>query len=254
MSNLHELFLQEIRQERGKFLSRDPAELCVDELEGLPEPVKRYLFYCGFVGRKKQWYTQLSWANVEMKLSSGGKWRKMECTQFNSVPEPVRIVHMKMRVGGILPLEARDKFQNGQGNMLVRLMRMFTLADVRGREMNESALVTLLSEALLIPAYAVQPYIRWEAIGLSRAVAFISGGEEVVHGVFVFNEAGEFIRFESLQRWKTGKRGHLKRTPWRITVSDYVNRDGIRHPTRASAAWLEGQEWVDYFRGELRWE
>jgi len=254
MTSLHELYLQEIRQERGKFLSRDQDELSPDELSGLPEPVQWYLVYCGFVGRKKQWYTQLRWANVEMKLSSRGKWRRMDCFQFNSVPEPVRIVHMKARIGGVLSLEARDKFQNGRGNMLVRLLRLFTLADVRGREMDDSALVTVLAEALLIPAYAVQPYIQWEAIGPDRAVAFIRGGESVVHGVFIFNGQGEFVRFESMQRWKAEKAGHFKRTPWRITVGDYVSRDGIRHPTRVSAAWLEGQKWVEYFRGELRWE
>jgi len=208
---------------------------------------------CGFAGRKKQWYAQLNWANVEMKLGPGGRWRKIECHQFNSVPEPVRIVHMKMRLGGFLPLEARDKFQGGRGNMLVRLLKVFTLENARGPEMDESALVTLLAEALLIPAYAVQPYVRWEAVGADRAVAFISGGEAVVHGLFTFNEAGEFVRFESRQRWKTGKGGHFTRTPWRITVGDYVSRDGIRHPTRAAAAWLEGEEWVEYFRGELRW-
>lgn len=253
MTTLHALYLEEIRQERGKFLSRDPLELSGDELAGLPAPVRRYMTVCGFVGRKKQWYAQLNWANVEMKLLRRGRWRKMECHQFNSVPEPVRIVHMKMRLGGVLPLEARDKFQDGRGNMLVRLLKVFTLENVRGKEMDESALVTLLAEALLMPAYAVQPYIRWEAVGPDRAVAFISGGEAAVHGLFSFNNAGEFVRFESLQRWQAGKGGHLIRTPWRITVGDYVNRDGIRHPTKVTAAWLEGEEWVEYFRGELRW-
>jgi hypothetical protein len=254
MASLHELFLDEIRQERGRFLSKDEAELTAIELDGLPEPVKRYMTICGFVDSKKKWYTQLKWANVTMKLSSGGRWRKMECHQFNSVPEPVRLVHMKMRIGGFLPLEARDKFQDGQGNMLIRLLRVFTIQDVRGQEMDESALVTVLSEALLIPAYAVQPYIRWEAIGSDRAAAFIRAGEVAVHGIFSFNEAGEFVRFESLQRWRTAKGGHFRRIPWRVTAGSYVIRDGIRHPTRVAAAWLEGEEWVDYFRGDLQWE
>ncbi|HVU94208.1 MAG TPA: DUF6544 family protein [Puia sp.] len=253
MTTLHELFLDEIRQERGKFLSREVAELSSDELAELPAPVRRYMTVCGFAGRKKQWYAQLKWANVEMKLSRGGRWRKMECQQFNSVPDPVRIVHMRMRVGGVLPLEARDKFQSGRGNMLVRLLKIFTIEDVRGREMDESALVTVLSEALLIPAYAVQPYIRWEGVGPDRAAAFISAGESAVHGLFSFNEAGEFVRFETLQRWRSGKGGHLQRTPWRVTAGGYVSWDGIRHPTKVTAAWLEGEEWVEYFRGELRW-
>jgi len=253
MTSLHELFLDEIRQERGKFLSRDVAELSADELAGLPAPVRRYMTVCGFAGRPKQWYAQLNWASAEMRLSGSGRWRKMECYQFNSVPEPVRIAHMKMRVGGVWPLEARDKFQNGRGNMLIRLLKFFTLQDVYGREMDESALVTVLAEALLIPAYAVQPYIRWEAIGPDRAVAFINSGEAVVHGVFIFNEAGEFVRFESQQRWRTEKGGHFKRVPWRVTAGDYVSRDGILHPKRVAAAWLEGEDWVEYFRGELRW-
>jgi len=254
MSTLHELFLEEIKQERGKFLSKAGSEFSLTEIKTLPEPVRRYLITCGYLSRPKQWYAQLKWTDVIMQFRPKGKWHKMDCWQFNAVPEPVRLVHMRTKIAGLLPFEARDKFQHQHGNMLIRLLGMFTLQNARGPEMDESALVTLLAEALLLPAYALQPYIQWTPVAADRAIAWMSSGDSVVHGIFFFNGQGEFVRFETRHRWQSKKHGRFEKKPWRITAADYITTNGIKHPSRVSASWREGDEWVDYFHGRLVWD
>ncbi|HLZ86375.1 MAG TPA: DUF6544 family protein, partial [Puia sp.] len=195
--------------------------------------------------------SQVGWDQVEMKLPPGGKWRKMDCYQFNSVPDPMRIMHIKFRYWGIFPFEARDKYQDGHGNLLIRLCRLVTIGDLRGKEVDASELVTLLSEALLLPAYAVQPYIRWSAIAADRVGAELSWNGTRVHGLFFFNSRGEFERFETTDRWKAAGRGRFEPMAWSVRVSDYVTRNGVRQPSRAAAAWLENGQWTDYFKGEI---
>lgn len=252
MSPLHELYLNEIRQARGKSLSRAASHFAYSEIAHLPEPVRRYFLACGYLGKEKHLYAQLAWKDAQLKLSPLGRWRKVDCYQFNSVPEPTRIVHMKMRVAGILPLEARDKYQDGHGNMLIRLLRRFTLSEVKGPEMDASALVTLLAETLLLPAYALQPYIKWTSIAADHAAAEMTWAGTTVHGVFSFNDAGEFIRFESCDRWRAERKTELRQRAWSIRLSDYkANSEGIRLPTKAAAAWHLGGEWIDYFRGTI---
>ncbi len=56
-----------------------------------------------------------------MRLSPHGHWKKMRCHEFLAAPEPMRIVHLKTRIGGLLSLEAKDKYLGGHGNMLVKL-------------------------------------------------------------------------------------------------------------------------------------
>lgn len=252
MSSLHQLYLEEIRQERGKFLSKPDTHFSVADIEKLPIPVQRYFRHCGYLQKEKKLYAQITWKDAEMRLSPVGKWMRLRCYQFNAVPEPVRIVHMKARLGGILPFGARDKFQGGHGNMLIRLLGLITLSDVRGKEMDESALVTLLAEALLIPAYALQDYIRWTPLGPDRAEGELSWNKIKVKGVFYFNGLGEFTRFETGDRWRTEGGSTLCKTPWRVHVSDYrLTSEGIRQPSKAVAAWLIDGQWTDYFRGEI---
>lgn len=248
---IQERFLTEIRQERGKFLSKATSVFSAADLAGLPEPVQRYLKHCGYLGKEKKLYSEIGWKNVEMQLSPGGNWRKMECYQFNAVPEPVRVMHLKTKLGGLLPIEARDKYQDGRGSLQVRLLRVVKLREIKGKELDASELVTLLAEVLLLPAYVVQPYIRWTAISADRARAEITWNGVSAHGIFFFNEAGEFVRFETYFRGKAESSGGFTELPWSVRVSDYVERDGIRQPSRAVASWEEGGGWVEYFRGEI---
>ncbi len=84
---------------------------------------------------------------------------------------------------------------------------MITLQDAKGREMDASGLVTVLSECLLLPACALQPYIRWEAINWDIAAASIHFRDTQVRGLFYFNDRDEFVRFETEDRWEAGKPG-----------------------------------------------
>ncbi|GGA94501.1 DUF6544 family protein [Puia dinghuensis] len=251
MPTLHRLYLTEISNERGKFLSIPASIFTEADIVRLPEPVQRYFRSCGYLGKLKQFHSRVIWKNVAMQFSPHGKWRRLQCNQFNSVPEPVRMMHLKTRLGGILPFEARDKYQDGHGNMLIRALSFLTVQDVKGREIDESELVTILSESLLIPAYALQPYIRWSAVASDRAEATMEYNGTTVKGLFFFNNRGEMTRFETYHRWRAEKGGRFQRVPWCITTGDYVLHEGIMRPSRASAAWLEGGNWVDYFRGEI---
>ena len=252
MSTLHELYLSEIKQASGRALSSPPSTFTLNDIAGLPEPIRRYFITCGYLGTEKHLSALLRWRDAKLKLSPFGKWHRIKCYQFNAVPEPTRIVHMNMKLGGVLPLEARDKYQDGHGNMLIRLLRRFTLRDVEGPEMDASALVTVLAETLLLPAYALQPYIHWSPIAADHAAVEINWAGITAHGIFYFNDRGEFTRFETCDRWRSEKKTKLHQTAWSIRVSDYItNMEGIRYPSRATAAWWIGGQWMDYFQGTI---
>jgi Family of unknown function (DUF6544) len=250
MASLFTQYLEDIRNERGKVLSKTTTCFTETDLYFLPEPVQRYLRSCGYIGSKKQLYGLIRWKNVKMRLSSHGPWKKVDCHEFLAAPEPMRIMHLKTRIGGLLRLEAKDKYIGGHGNMLIKMAGM-TLQDAKGREADASALVTFLSECLLLPACALAPYIRWEAVDGNTAAATIRSGDTEVNGVFYFNNRGEFIRFETGDRWEAGRHGEFIKANWMVMANDYIVENGISRPGHVVAAWSHEGKLKEYFKGEI---
>jgi len=223
-----------------------------EDIAPLPVPVQRYFRVCGFIGREKMSNVQTSWKNVYLKRDVGAKWMPISCYQFNSVAEPMRLAYMKGRFFGLLPLEGRDIYQDGQGNMLIKLAGFLKVADANGLAMNESSLVTTLAEVFLAPTYALQPYITWQPIDDFTAAATISHKGVSVSGTFHFNTEGFLERFVSDDRNMIDDNGEAYKVRWTATASHYFKQeDGIIIPGFFSGAWELESGPFEYFKGEI---
>jgi hypothetical protein len=250
-TSLEKLYLSEIKTELAKHPPSSRDTITEKDIASLPEPVQRYFKYCGYLGKEKMTNARIEWQDFSLRLDPKKDWMNAECYQFNSVPEPTRIVYMESHIWGLFPFEGRDKYQDGHGNMLIKLLKLFTVADDKGKEMDESALVTVLAEALIVPSYALQSYITWTAVDSTSAKATIRFRETEVGGVFYFNQAGENIRFETNDRYQSQKDGSHKKIKWSAVPGNYQEKRGIRFPTSISAIWkTEGGD-HEYVRGTI---
>jgi hypothetical protein len=94
---------------------------------------------------------------------------------------------MKSRLGSIIPFEGRDKCQSGAGNMLIEILKLIKVADAKGNEMDNSALVTVLAEILLVPGYVFRKYITWASVDSKTATATLNFNGYKVSGTFHFH-------------------------------------------------------------------
>jgi hypothetical protein len=172
--------------------------------------------------------------DMQLRMNLKADFARVRSYQFNSVARPVRLVYLKTRIAGIIPVCGRDRYQDGAGHMWIR-MGFFPLADLRGEEMNRAALVTVLAETFIAPAFALKPCIRWTPLNDYSASATLTDGSTSVQGTFYFNEVGEFVRFETMDRSLAQKDGSMKRSRWVATLGDYSERNGVRVAGRMSA-------------------
>ena len=61
------------------------------ELAGLPEPVKKYFDYCGFIGTRKMSYMKATFKAVPFKMGKNKPGLMIDYTQYNFVAKPDRI-------------------------------------------------------------------------------------------------------------------------------------------------------------------
>jgi len=245
------LYLSEVRKELTMYSNSKTDIITERDIAALPEPVQKYFRHCGYLGKEKMINAEVEWKDVYIKMSADKKWISLDCYQFNSVPEPTRIVYMKSSILGVFPFEGRDKYQDGHGNMLIKLLKIIKVADAKGKEMDESALVTILAETLIIPTYALQDYIKWYAIDSNTVKALIKYNGTEVSGLFYFNEQGEIIRFQTDDRYYSEKGTKYKKVKWSGVLGNYIEKNGIKFPSDFRAIWHNEEGDFEYFKGTI---
>ena len=245
-----EIFEDEVAQ----LMSAEALEnefISEDKLADLPEPVQHYFRYGGFIDAPISGITEILWADTKIKLDPDQAWRDLETRQYNFTASGSRLAYMNARMAGVIPFEGRDKYHNGQGHMLGTLGRLIKVFDNYSREVTLGGAVILLAEALLEPSIALQEYITWEPIDERTAGATLHHGDITVSGIFRFNDAGEFIRFESNDRPYEVSRGVYEPKLFSIDLEEYHEADGLKIAGRVFATWhLEDGDFT-YWDGRI---
>jgi hypothetical protein len=248
---LKSTYKDEVEQEKLVNPIESPQVITESDIAHLPEPVQKYFRYCGFVGQPLVYNCSIEWDDVEFKMKPENEWIPIRCLQFNSVKEPARFAYLYAPKMGINIFVGRDKYQAGKGNMHIRILGLFNIQNVWGREMDESSLVTILSETLFVPGYALQHYISWEPIDSLSARGTITHNGISVSGIFYFNPKGEMTHFISYDRNFVGTDGKAKKVPWVASV-DFYTPMGIRTiPAYVRATWKLPEGDYEYFRGKV---
>ncbi|MDF2821068.1 MAG: hypothetical protein K0R15_1509 [Clostridiales bacterium] len=221
----------------------------VEEIKGLPAPVKKYFNYCGFIGSRKMTYMKATFKNVTFKLGKDKPTLLIEYTQYNFVNKPDRIALIDSSLFGI-PFQGFDSYIDGVGSMKGVLAKSYTLFDQRGETMNKASLVTFLAECFIIPTVILQDYITWEGIDETHAKATISYYDISASGIFTFSDKGEMISFTTDDRVATETDGTSNNVSWTAICSDYKESNGIKIPTVLKALWHYKEGDQVYFVGD----
>ncbi|MGM0508137.1 MAG: DUF6544 family protein [Fusobacteriota bacterium] len=223
-----------------------------NEISTLPDPIKRYLSYSGFVGRKKMANAKIVFEDVDFKRGLEKQSpMKLTSIQYNFVDNPSRIVYLHSRIMGLIPFEGRDKYQNGQGAMTGKLLKFIPLFDVKDSNMKQSALVTFLSETPIIPSAFFKDYINFETIDKNNVKIIMTHRGLTVSGILTINDDGKITKFYTEDRYMDQGDGKAKKNPWTAKFLEYKNLNGIKTPSRIQGIWnLKDQDFV-YFDGYI---
>jgi hypothetical protein len=126
-------------------------------------------------------------------------------------------------------------FYAGKGNMLIKLLGLFTVGDGSGPEMDQGTLVRYLSEIIWFPSAALCDYIKWEPIDINSAKATIDYQGVYGSAVFHFNEKGEITNVVA-DRYMDDDGEYVLRK-WSTPILEYMEVDGVRVPSKGGAIW-----------------
>ena len=224
-----------------------------EALEGLPESVQRWLRSSGAVGQEKTVAVRVK-QKALMRLSEDQSWMPVEAEQYFSVEEPGFIWKARIQAAPMIHIAGRDRYYEGKGNMLIKPLSLFKVADSKGEEIDQGSMLRYLAEIMWFPSAALEDYITWEEIDEDRAKATMTHKDMVASGVFTFNDMGEAILFEAERYGEFD--GEFRLETWAIPVREYQEFEGIRVPARGEVTWrLEGGDfnWFIFEVQEIRY-
>lgn len=212
------------------------------DLIGLPETVKHWLRNSGVVGQIAMTNGRVT-QEAEMKMKPDQKnWMKATAIQYSIIDHPSFIWTVDVKANSALNFQGRDKFEDGKGEMLIKLNSLINVINASGEKLDEGALQRCLGEMVWFPSLAFSPYISWDEVSDTSARATMDYKGTKGSGTFYFDSHGDFIRFSAL-RFKDNDM-NAKRYEWILSVEDYAVFEGIRVPSKMTATWkLEEGDW-----------
>ena len=242
------------QQDADKLVQRADAEAAGGvfteaDFAGFPVPVQRYIRHCGYLGAPKH-----PWVRIHLPgatLLRDGKPMIVDYTQYDLAPTPGRLALIQASVSGV-PFQGYDSFIDGTGGMKGVLGKLVTLFDQVGPQMDQAGLVTLLSEAFILPLILLQDYVQLTGVDDTHVAASITWGGVAASGVFTFDESGEMTTFTTNDRAYTHPDGTMEPMPWTAKLGGYQDLGfGVLFPTRFQAVWHFPDADQVYFDGTV---
>ncbi|WP_162794099.1 DUF6544 family protein [Runella rosea] len=211
-----------------------PQLVMPERVKTLPSVVQKWLYRSNVVGKEDVHVVNLK-QKGEMKTKPDGNWIPFEAEQYNTVIQPGFIWKTRIQIMPLVTILGRDKYENGRGNMLIKVLGLYPIADSKGPATDQGTLLRNLGEICWFPSAALRDYIQWEQLDSLSAKATMSYGEVTASGVFRFNSDGDLVSFEA-KRYYDRKEGATLED-WLVTIKGYKEFYGVRIGYQSEVTW-----------------
>lgn len=229
-----------------------PARFDAGELDGLPKPVQRY-----FRAVLKDAQPIIAAATIELAgtinmSATGEEWKPFISQQRVTTRRPGFLWNAQVRMFPGVPACVEDSYIAGQGQLIAKMLGLFTVAEVRGGgELARGEFMRYFAEAAWYPtALLTSQGVQWTAVDDTSANATIVDGSITLSMLFGFNDAGLISSVRAEARG-AGVGKDMVMLPWDCRYSNYEMQQGVMVPMTGEVAWMRPEGRKSYFVGKV---
>lgn len=233
------LFQREIKMEQRQLLLQtkkvETTYVSKEAINRLPPIVQQWLLQAKVVDKPLANFVRLR-QKGEMKSSADGDWMSFTAQQYFDASNPSFIWTTRVNMNPFIHMTGRDKFQDGKGEMLIKVFSLINVVnDSNNEKINSGSMLRYLGEICWFPSAAMNEYIRWEEVDATSARAIFTYKGESVAGLFKFQESGEMISFEADRFFGGGEDASLER--WIVTATGHKEINNYHIPYKHEVTW-----------------
>jgi hypothetical protein len=245
---MREIVARIVTEMNRDFKPGKPRAISDDELQRLPVPVQKYIKLTKFRDIGHVQTLRLKQKGL-FRTGIDANWMPFTAEQYFNVDSLSYIWYAKMKGPLGIKFGAIDRYFDGEGQMLVKIANLYTVADAEGDEIDQGELVRFLSELSLVPSALAKEFIQWEAIDDISAKATLIHNDTQASGIFHFDEEGRILNFTAKRYRSEGKYYFLE--DWSIPVSRYGEINKLMLPVEFEANWNLKSGELTYIKVEL---
>jgi len=201
----------------------------------LPAPVRTWLHRCVERDLDPPERADLD-TSGEIRLA---RWWHYEACEV--LAPPTELIWSATTRIGPLSIEGADRYVDGAGATRWDASGRIPVLRAAGDGTTRSAAGRLAGEALLVPTFALAPWMEWEVINERRAVAQITIHGRV-HSVEAEFDDGRLVTCSQPRWYQSGRRGRSR--VFGVRFHGATTCDGITMPTDWTAGWdWDGDGW-----------
>jgi len=213
-----------------------PEILTEKDLEHLPELVKKYIRFTGFVGKEKTKNFYLK-ATGQIRADHKADWMQFTSEQYNYFKSPFRAFYISAKKWGI-PVTGLHLYKDETASMVIKILELFKVVDAKGPEMNQGETVTVLNDmCFMAPGSLISSNIQWEEINQNQVKAIYTNGKITVSALLTFDNDGRLVNFLSYDRFETSDGKKYRNLPWKTPVRQYADFGGFHLPSKADVIY-----------------
>ncbi len=240
-------FKKKVNGETVRMLNSSEAskKIIVSEhmITDLPTIVQKWVVNSGILGKELVQNVYLEQDLQMLMKPEQQNWSNAKARQYFTIQPPGFnwTVNLKMNLG--LSVVGRDKFENGKGEMAIKLFSLIPIVNSKNSEkINQATLQRYLAEIVWFPSAALSRNITWDPVDDFSARATMEYNGTKGSGVFHFDESGNFKKFVTM-RFKDEK--DSEPTQWSVLATKTEEIKGIKIPVELKANWkLENGDWT----------
>ena len=209
----------------------------------LPPIVQKWLTNSEIIGKKLISNVHLV-QELQLKMKpEQTSWNIGTAEQYFTIEPPAFNWNINTEMNSILSVVGRDKFEDGKGEMTIKILSLIPVAYAKSEEkVNQATLQRYLAEIVWFPSASLSEHIKWETIDEYSARATMDYKGTNGSGVFHFDKNGYFEKFVAM-RYQDSK--DTEPTVWTVTATKTEKRNGIKIPVECEASWeLENGTWT----------
>lgn len=240
-------FKQKVKEERVRMFEKSTLgneEIVTEKaIVDLPAVVQKWLTHSGIVGKESVSNVHLV-QELQLKLKpEQTSWNSGVAEQYFTTQPPAFHWNIDTEMNAVLRVVGRDKFEDGKGEMLIKLLSVIPVADAKNNQkVHQATLQRYLAEIVWFPSASLSPYIKWESIDDNTARATLEYKGSQGSGEFHFDKDGNFKKFVAF-RYKDADA--VTPSKWTVIATRTEERNGIKIPVECEASWeLEHENWT----------
>jgi hypothetical protein len=240
-------FKNKISEERSRLFENSEIIsqniISEDMISDVPPIVQKWLANSGVIGKQIVSNVHLV-QELHLKMKPEQEdWMFGSAEQYFTVQPPAFNWNINTKMNSILSVAGRDKFENGNGEMTIKLFSLIPVAKANNnKKVDQATLQRYLAEIVWFPSASLSSYIKWEIIDEYSAKAIMEYNGTKGSGEFYFDKNGKFLKFVAMRFQDSNS---IEPTEWTVIATKTEERNGIKIPVECKANWkLDNGNWT----------